>query len=437
MLTLPTKQKYRRPLSAEAGFTLVEVSIAAVLGAAIAALFLSVQADNLHNQVAQNQGQLLSTINNSVNGYLAANYTALVNHTAIPGVVNPYAPTLAELSSLGFLSTPYSAQNLYGGSYAVSLSLVPSGCISINCNVGGLVALTTPVLDNQGRVDISAAGAAMLAAGGDAGMSSSTSPGVITGAGGSWTATNPVGSVAGVVAMRNGYLSSSFASFVRRDGSLSMTGNLNLGSNSITNTNTVSAGTVSATTVNASAVGSNSVSTTTLSASSIGANSTNTGTLAATTASLSSVTSGNISNSGTVSTNAVSSNTVNSTGRIATSEYLQVSGYAPVGGWCSTPGLVAQDGSGGLLSCVNNQWSRFQTFMNIPTTEGTVDWYCGQGDPNPPGYNYAQWAIVCGSRFCQRAYNYGFGLIVESPGSDSTKPFESDPGGSVTVACSR
>jgi hypothetical protein len=277
----------------------------------------------------------------------------------------------------------------------------------------------------------------MIAAGGDGAMSSASSPGTIAGANGSWSAANPMGNVSGIVAIRNGYLSSSFAAFVRRDGSLAMTGNFNLGGNSVTNTNIVSANGVNATAVNSANVVATGISTSSLNASStttntLAANQISAGQLSATNAGINNVTSGNINNGGAMSTNTVTAN-----GRITTNEYLQVNGTASQGGSCQQNGLIAQDGGGGLLSCEGNQWSRFKTFQNISTNEATVDFYCSQGDPNPPGYNYAQWAIVCGSRFCQQAYNYGFGLIVESPGSSATQPFESDPGGFVTVACSR
>jgi type II secretory pathway pseudopilin PulG len=435
------KTSLLRPLTSKRnlqGFTLVEVGIAAVLSAAIAALLLSIDADRLRTQIAENQGQLLSTINNAVNGYEAANFNALVNHSGVAGVANAYAPTLAELSSLGYLSNVYSTQNLFGGGYAINLSLLPTGCIPVNCNVGGLVALSTPILGQDGQVDVAAAGEAMIAAGGDGGMSSAASPGTIAGPNSTWTAVNPMGNVSGIVAMRNGYLSSSYAAFVRRDGSLPMTGNFNLGGNNVTNTNIVSANGVNATSVNAANVAATGVNTSTLNTSSattntLTANQISAGQLAAGNATITTLTSGNINNGGAVSTN-----TVTAGGRISTNEYLQVNGIASEGSWCAQNGLIGQDGSGGLLSCESNLWGRFKTFENISTNESTVDYYCTQGDPtNPPGYNYAQWAIVCGSRFCQKAYNYGFGVIVESPGASSTQPYESDPSGMVTVACSR
>lgn len=427
------------PKKRQLGFTLIEVGIAAVLSAAIAALLLSVEANNLRQQVATDQGQLLNTLNNAVNAYEATNFAALVNHTAVAGVANEYSPTVTELSSLGYLSNPYSTQNLYGGGYSIVLSLQPAGCVTVNCNVGGLVALTTPILNNEGVADTAAAGQAMIAAGGDAAMSSTVTPGTVAGVNGSWIATNPMGNVSGIVAMRNGYLSSNYAPFLRRDGSLAMTGSLSLGGNNLTNANSVSANSVSATAITGTTVTAGNVNTTALTASTGSINTLNTGQLSGTNAYLTNISSNSVSNTGNVTTNTLNSNSISSTGRIATSEYLQIGGTASIGAGCSPSGLIAQDGSGGLLSCQSGVWARFQTFDRFQTIESTVDWYCTQGDPtNPPNYNYAQWSITCGSRFCE-ANGYQFGLVTEfsGVGGNANQPYESSPSGGVTVSCSR
>ena len=464
----------RRPETAQRGFTLVEVAIASVFATASILLLLAYDSDRLHTQAAQAQGDVLNALNNAVNAYEVANFTALINNTPIPGYANPYSPAIAELNAGGYLTGNFSSSNIYGGTYVISLAVLPAGCVAPNCNVGGTVSLSAPILNTKGQADLIAAGAAMAEAGGDAGVSSQSSPGQISGPNGAWTVANPMGNVAGILAMRNGYLSSGFSAFLRRDGSLPMTGTLSLGGNNISNVNTVTAtsgniGTVNGTTGNITSVNSTTVTSSTVNGTTVNSNTVNSSSVNASnvnstwvvsqngsitslqtsginnagtintaainsqTGQVSALYTGNISNSGTVSTGAV-----NSTGRIATSEYLQVAGYAPEGGGCYPNGLIGQDGSGGLLTCQSGVWGRFQTFEDISTTEGTVDWYCTQGDPtNPQGYNYSQWAITCGSRFCQKAYGYGFGLIVESPGTSSTLPFNSNPGGAVVVACSR
>ncbi|KAK3833266.1 MAG: hypothetical protein J3R72DRAFT_453414, partial [Linnemannia gamsii] len=50
--------------------------------------------------------------------------------------------------------------------------------------------------------------------------------------------------------------------------------------------------------------------------------------------------------------------TLTSTGRMATNEYLQISGVAESGTDCSPLGLVGQDGVGEILSCQSGKWRK-------------------------------------------------------------------------------
>jgi hypothetical protein len=111
------------------------------------------------------------------------------------------------------------------------------------------------MLNKKGTVDYEALADAMGAAGGDSAFSSASNPGVVFGTNAQWSQTNPQGAVAGILAMRNGQGSGgiSMNAYLRRDGSLPMLGNLNMGAQSITNsTNITATGTVAAGTVNAS-----------------------------------------------------------------------------------------------------------------------------------------------------------------------------------------
>ena len=89
-------------------------------------------------------------------------------------------------------------------------------------------------------------------------------------------------------------------------------------------------------------------------------------------------------------------------------------------------------------NCQSGSWARPQTFLNVETTAGTVDWWCTyRGDPYPLGYDYATWAITCARRFCEGSSDYGFGLVVEASGVDKVRPYGSAPNSVVLVACSR
>ena len=234
------------------GFTLVEVGIAATLGAMLmsgALLFLS---DYLRGQAAQAQGQALFAINQATNSYESKYSTQLANNQpiAIPGyanVVNIYSPTLAELFELGLLpnATP-------SGSYGIQINRTLVGGVP-----SGLVWINTPFVNNNGQVDQSLVGEAMLAAGGDAGMSTQGNPSHVVGADG-WTAANPVSSnPAGIIAMRNGAGS---GAYLRLDGSTPMQGGLNLNGNNITNSGTIATGTLNATTTTTGTLSSGTVS---------------------------------------------------------------------------------------------------------------------------------------------------------------------------------
>jgi type II secretory pathway pseudopilin PulG len=241
MSELPLKKRAQTRL---AGFTILEVGIASIISAMLmsgALLFIS---DFLKGQAAQVKGQALITMNTALNEYEAKYSTQLAANQAIPipgfaNVANIYSPTPTELFELGMLanSTP-------AGTYGIRISTTMVGGVP-----SGLVWITAPFINNQGGVDQSLAGAAMLAAGGDAGMSTIANPAMIVGADG-WTATNPAaGSPAGILAMRNGAGS---GAYVRLDGSTPMLGSLNLNGNSLLGANTVNAATVNATNVTAS-----------------------------------------------------------------------------------------------------------------------------------------------------------------------------------------
>lgn len=231
---------------AQRGFTLLEVGIAIAISMMAATAFLWVQTMNLRVSKANAQGTQLTTLSNAVATYMTTYYSQLVNNQAIAGFANIYAPTVAELKTAQIVLPPnFSATNLYGGGYAVTISKTPGGCVSPNCDISSITNLTNAITNPlTGRVDGAALGNAMSVIGADGGFSTNAVPGSITGQGGAWTATNPAGSVAGILAMRAGYGSSGWAQFLRRDGQLPMTGPLNMGSQNVNNANTVNSTTL-------------------------------------------------------------------------------------------------------------------------------------------------------------------------------------------------
>lgn len=195
------------------------------------------------------QGVQLQTLGNTVSTYSTKYVGPLVNGTAIPGVANPYAPTIPELQALGLLNTNFSTTNQYNGGYGVRISKLPAGCVAPNCDIENLVYLTNAIINPaNGRLDEAALGQAAQVMQADGGYSDSATPGSITGPSGAWSVSNPVTSagnpVAGILAMRTGYNSSTLAQFMRRDGQLPATGPQDMGGQNVNNVATLNSTTI-------------------------------------------------------------------------------------------------------------------------------------------------------------------------------------------------
>lgn len=424
---LLNKVPINRASKRQSGFTILEVGIASVLVAMLGSSVLMFIADELRTSEAQSAGLALTALNTAVSEYEAQFAINLTNHTAVPipgyaNVANPYAPTTTELYELGFLKTPVPT-----GVYGVTISQpVQNGTPS------GMVWLIKPFTDNLNQPSMALAGAAMIAAGGDAAFSTVASPGVVEGADG-WTATNPQTNTAAVLAMRNGAGS---AAYVRLDGSTPMQGSESFNGYNLTNAGTVSAATVNAQTVAASGNTSGATLTATaegndvfFGSSALYSDGWNTvirntggalyvqnfsGTAEPVVASQFIAPAGNgvqigssyyygdswnsaIRQNGTLYVqNQAGSGAANvDANRLTAEEYVQVNGWAAVGWGCSPSGLLGQDGSGKVLNCVNGVW------QNLGGGSGP---YNGEMYGVSTGYGgcytlppYGQWAVYIGS----------------------------------------
>lgn len=236
--------KFKRP---SRGFTLIEVSIAIAVSMMLAAALLWPQVVRVRHQKAVAQGTQLATLSNIVATFMTRNYGNLVAGTAVAGVANPYAPTIAELQNWG-LPANFLASNQYGGGYAVQITKLPAGCTPPDCDLTSLVYLTTPITNPlTGRIDGSSLGEAVEAMGDiaakDAGWSTIATPSMITGQGGMWSVSNPL-NVPGILGMRAGYGSSGMAQFMRRDGTLPATGAQDMGGQDVNNVRTLNSATI-------------------------------------------------------------------------------------------------------------------------------------------------------------------------------------------------
>lgn len=236
---MSTKLTKRRLMT---GYLLIEVSMAMAIGAIATFYQLKEKQGEIIGEMGERQGEQLRRVGKAVNAYTVAKYSEVLNNSAVPGVANTRAPSVAELAALGFLESSFIDRTLSGGVYQTSLSLTPTGCVVPNCQITGHVVTSTPFAF-AGTVYSNAVGAAVTTAGVDAGAST-TNGATIDGYNGGWTMTNPVaGQPTGILAMRVGADSIEFSQFLRRDGALPMTGALNMGNQRITSVMVATPGT--------------------------------------------------------------------------------------------------------------------------------------------------------------------------------------------------
>ncbi|WP_176322795.1 hypothetical protein [Burkholderia vietnamiensis] len=112
-------------------YDLLSLGIGASIAIAFATVGLWQKREEMLSQQMAAQGNLLADIGNSINGkYLSIYYSNLVNGTAIPGVANEYAPTMAELQAIDVVPAGYSTTSVYGAPYVISLAKTPAGCVA-------------------------------------------------------------------------------------------------------------------------------------------------------------------------------------------------------------------------------------------------------------------------------------------------------------------
>jgi hypothetical protein len=314
------------------------------------------------------------------------------------------APTLTDLSGLGFL--PATAVNpvVYNGQsiqFNVAMRVnTQSGCTIPSCSLLFQVTTSAPLLiPNGNTVDIRRATIAATAASpGNAGVSMPSSmggdPSVFVGNGGTVTGTNS-GGVAGLVSMSNGYDSQGFFEFLRRDGTLPMTGTLNMQDSSGAKHNIANANDIDA--VNVTASGDVSAS----------------GNVKA---------AGNVTASGDVTAvGAVIGKTVTSTGRLRSGEFLQLDGIAVEKNACAPNGLVGRNTSGLTLSCQSGRWQKLFQSTYIGTNVGFISNQpggpMGNCERQAGGQETVNYWLSCGSRAC-KALGYTSGYVAERSGDN-------------------
>jgi len=262
-----TKLKSETQSRRQGGFFLPGLAIGVVLVSLIVGGILvryaQQEATARGDERAKLVGSRLAAIDDAVKTYSTSYFTQIQRqqqverngHTVPASRVR--SPTTDDLFKMDLLSEQHAAAFVYNGraiGFDVRLAVPSSGCTIPNCNVTALVASTEPMVDLQSpnEVDLRRATiAAGVAGAGRAGISLPENPGVFVSIDNTNVGANAAG-IAGLIAITNGYDSRGFLEFARRDGSLPMTGDINMQDDSgvrhnLRNVNDVATQTVNAT----------------------------------------------------------------------------------------------------------------------------------------------------------------------------------------------
>lgn len=253
------------PRRTQNGFLLPQLAIAVLVGGILMAYvgnrYWQGVIDQSRDDSARMVGTQLSTVNDATKTYVTEFFTQIQQGQAVTR--NGYtlsserllAPTLSDLNSLGFLPSRALNPVVYNGqsiTFKVNLQVdAQSGCTIPTCNLQFQVTTSAPLMipGSSAQADVRRATlAAATASTANAGVSLPSSmggdPKLFVAKGGNPIGNNP-GAVAGLVAIRNGYDSSGFMAFDRRDGSLPRTGDINMQDSSGAKHNIKNAGEIS------------------------------------------------------------------------------------------------------------------------------------------------------------------------------------------------
>lgn len=235
-------------INVKRGFSLLELILVLGVGSAMALLKFQDMKASQEDFTAKTAGEQIRQIGEAVNGYINLRYDKLSTLTSSSSQSNDPGPrtcntseceiTYQTLINEGLLPVSYSGLNIYKSSYKI---LLKRSGTTPNYVINGLVVATTAWKEG-GKTRYDLLGKAMQTAGVDSGMTQSTT--VISGMQGQWQESssnfsNITGS--GLLGFRTGFNSALYSIYLRRDGTLPMTGDLNMGGNNINNAKNITA----------------------------------------------------------------------------------------------------------------------------------------------------------------------------------------------------
>ena len=230
------------------GFSLLELILVLGIGSMMAFMRFQDMRNDQEMVIAKAVGQQMKQIGEAVNGYINIRYDKLSTLTSSSSQSSDPGPrvcsgnsceiTYQTLVNEGLLPVSHTGTNMQKSSYKIVLKR--SG-IAPNFVINGLITTTSPWLEG-GKYRYDLLGKSMQEAGIDSGMTQSAA--LVSGLQGAWTETSSAFNnitAAGLLAYRVGYDSSMYSVYLRRDGTLPMTGNLNIGNQDINNARNITA----------------------------------------------------------------------------------------------------------------------------------------------------------------------------------------------------
>lgn len=230
------------------GFSLLELILVLSVGSMMAFIKFQDMKNNQENMMADTVGNQIKQIGEAVNRYISIHYDKLSTLSSSSSQSSDPGPrtcssngceiTYQTLVNEGFLPVGYTGVNMQKSSYKIVLKRAG---IAPNFVINGLITTTSPWLEGRKyRYDL--LGKAMQVAGIDSGMTQSAA--LVSGLQGAWIETSSAFNnitAAGLLAYRVGYDSSMYSVYLRRDGTLPMTGNLNMANQDINNARNITA----------------------------------------------------------------------------------------------------------------------------------------------------------------------------------------------------
>lgn len=351
------------------------------------------------------EGQNEATVVTAFQGWISDNFgTILTQYTASGNNPSITPPTIAQLVTAGNLKQIHKSGPYWGGAYATTMTMVPTGCTQSagNCRVSFTMYPTTQLLKG-GKADV--VGAAQIAQAGSKlagtsqfGYSNAQNPAQIVGINGAFTAPNPLGSKAASIMATNGPQTDGSSVYIRRDGSLTWTGDQDVNNVSLKNVNDIKTQTLEA----SGAVAAASVAAT-------GA------VTAATMTATDAVTAATMTATGAIRGNSVTSTTTLQAGNIAVPRAA-----------CAPNGQTAgnSDGSGQQLTCQYGIWlptgGRLLRMGYYPVSDGSnVDKpTCPSGGTPIVELAPLSWYVNNSATVNFNAYDYGSYWLIRITDGD-------------------